>query len=171
MIYSNGKMHLNNMERSSSGVTKHIGFDMAPNPLVADDVIVLGALPRESITLDMRILVREAFDVGEFVLGFYSYPDDLFVPIAEVLTGALDTKDKVIVIDMPVNGLIDKDDALYTGNRGSIWNGDKETVLAILWVGGTPTTGMCTLVTSHTYFGTKDGKYGADYVPLTVYGQ
>lgn len=170
-VYNNGKMNLNNMERSSAGMTKHIGAEMVSAPLVAGDVVVLGALPRESVTTDMRVLVNEAFDGGGFELGYYDFNSGTFVVFSTIILAAIDEADKAIVLAMPVNGQINPDDTIYAGDRGGIWNGDVETVIAMRWTGATPTTGRATFVTTHTYFGTKDGSYGSDYVPLTVYGE
>jgi len=173
MLYETGNLAQNNAESKAGGMIKYIGADMlgSDTALVADDVIVLGALPIDSFTLDMRIPVNEAFDAGGFELGYYEYPTGLFVPFAVVVAGAIDEAGKCIVLDMPTTGQIDDSDTTYVGNRGAIWNGDSETVIALKWVGATPTTGKAQLVTSHTYFGTRDGAYGGSYVPLTPYRQ
>lgn len=169
MVYTNGKLHLNNMERASGGITKHIGFDMATAPLVADDVVILGALPRESITLDMRLLVHNGFDDGGFELGYYQYNTGTFVEFATVLPNAIDTDGQVVVLAMPTVGQLNPDGTQYIGPNGGIWNGDVETVIALRWTDGTPTVGDASLMATHTYYGTKDGKYGGDYVPMTPY--
>jgi len=160
------------MERGSCGATKRVGFDVSGADLASDDVIVLGALPRESVTIDIRILVHEAFNgtTPAFDLGYYNYNSGTFISIASITTAALDAADFQIVVPMPVTGNINLAGAAYTGTSGGIWNGKKETVLAIEWKGGAmaPTTGQCDIVTTHTYFGTKDGKYGLARVPMTI---
>lgn len=164
-IYSNGAIHLNNMERSSGGMTKYIGHDMVSEPLVADDVVILGALPRESLTIDMRIIVQEIFDNGGFDVGFYNYGSGTFTTIATIAPPATNNF-RTIVLDMPTDGVSGEDGLQYTGDRGSIWNGESETIIAMKWTGSTPTVGQAKLVSTHTYFGTKEGAYGGDYVPM-----
>lgn len=175
MVYEAGRKQLNDMERTSGGATKQLDMGTVEAGLVTGDVVILGALPRESITNDIRILVAEAFDgtAPAFDLGYYDYNSGTFVAFAVVAAAALGTKDRSIVVSMPTTGQIDSAGVAYTGNRGAIWNGQSETILAIQWKGGatSPTKGQAHVVTSHTYYGTKDGQYGLAKVPMKPYKQ
>ena len=170
-IYANGKLNQNNMERVSGGMVKTISATAQRAPLETGDIVILGAFPRESVTIDIRALVHEAFDGTSpaFDLGYYDQISGSFIDIATGIV--VDTVDAQIVIPMPNTGNRNPDGTSYTGDRGGIWSGPNEVELAIKWQGGatSPTKGEVSLITTHTYFGTKDGKYGGDFVPLSVY--
>ena len=158
------------MERVSAGVTKYLSGD----GLVNGDIVVLGALPRESITNQIVILVPEqwvggALANGKIDLGYYVHATGAFTAFA---SGIQMGKGKILLAG-PISGTRNADGTAYTGSELLLWNGDKETVVAAKYTGSaTPDEGSeAHIVFTHTYFGTKNGKYGLENVPMTPYGE
>jgi len=165
----NAKMNLNNMERASGGATKFLSGD----GLVDGDIVVLGGLPRESITNQIVILVPEAWanDSANSTidLGYWEEETDTFTPFAtDIQLGA-----GKILIAGPIDGTRNPDGTAYTGEELLLWNGEVESQVAVRYTGSaTPLpTDEAHIVFTHTYYGTKNGMYGLDNVPLTPYGQ
>jgi len=166
-IYLNGKLNQNNMERASGGVTKYVKGE----GLVAGDIVSLGALPRESVTTQIVILNETAWGLDSanstVDLGYYEQATGTFTPfVTDIQLG----KGKIL-ISGPIDGTRNPDGTAYTGEELLLWNGDKETEIALRYTGSaTPlSTDEINIVFTHVYYGTKNGKYGLDHVPMTPY--
>lgn len=161
-IYDKGRNFLNDMERESSVVVKTIdgseGYE-------SGDVLFLGMIPRECIATDIRIIANPALD-ATFDLGIVSdFPEPTIVPIA---TDVVTVDNKTTVIPMPVNGIIDAAGVDYTGDKGSIWSGPNGINLGVK-LNGAVTKGLLHIIVTYSYYGTKDGKYGAATIPMKPY--
>ena len=167
-ISLNGKLNLNNMERASGGATKFLDG----NGLVDGDIIALGGLPKESLTTQIVILVPEQWVAGALAegtidLGYWEQATETFTPF---VTGIQMGKGKILLAG-PIDGTRNPDGTAYTGDELLLWNGDVETDIAARYTGSTtPDEGsVAHIVFTHTYYGTKNGKYGLDNIPMTPY--
>jgi len=166
-IQLNGNLHQNNMERASGGAAKYLkGFG-----LVNGDIVTLGALPKESLTTQIVILVPEAWSNDSanstIDLGYWEQATETFTPFAsDIQLGA-----GKILLAGPIAGTRNPDGTAYTGDELLLWNGEKETEIAARYTGSaTPLeTDEAHIVLTHVYYGTKNGKYGLDHVPMTPY--
>lgn len=164
MTYDKRHLALNNMERQAGSTVFNMtaiaenGDRSKPDKLIEiDDLIVLGRLADDAITLDMRILTEEAFPAGTtFDFGFAEYKEgsDVVTGMFPFITGVLlDRPFLTYVIPMPNNGLLNPDGSLYVGDRGSIWGGTE--IVARLTAGVMDGKGNVNMINSHSYFGTK----------------
>ena len=175
MVHYQDKLKQNNAERATGAAVKAVSFDMGGETGLADgDIITLGALPLQSITTDLKIIVGTEFNgtTPQFVVGQYNRQTGAFVPVTAtvVLDGSGQALFRVPLISADFPNL-NADGTAYTGDP-SIVN-DDATALAVQWTGGAtaPTAGECTLVFHHDYYGTTTAKYGCDNVPLSVYAK
>jgi len=160
-------LNANNMERVSATTSKH--FDGATG-YAQDDIVILGLMPRECVVTDIRILFLEQVD-ATFDLGFIDDWDagNPSFTFRELATDITSSNNRTTVIPMPTLGVRNPDGSAYTGDRGSIWCGERGHTLAIRCSGGAISAGKADIVVEYNYYGTKNGKYGLDPVPLSVY--
>ena len=153
------------MERASAGATKYLNGE----GLVSGDIILLGALPRESVTNQIVLLVPKqwvtgALATGTIDLGYWETASEVFTPFA---TGIQMGGGKILLAG-PIDGTRNADGTAYAGDELLLWNGDGETHIAAKYTGsGVPAVGSeAHIVFTHTYYGTKDGAYGLADVPM-----
>jgi len=175
MVYFNDGIHQNNAERATGVAVKEVRFDAAGDVRLANgDIVTLGALPRQSVTTDLKIVVGIEFDgtTPQLVVGQYNRQTGNFTALTATVVLASSGKAvfrvPLITSDFPN---LNADGTAYTGDPVIV--NDDSTAIAIKWTGGVtaPTAGELALVFHHDYYGTTDAKYGCDNVPLTVYGQ
>lgn len=162
-IVGNRDANLNNMERQVASVVFNINPIAAKNDrsgedelIEVDDIILLGRIAPEAVTIDLRCLIHEAFPAGTtFDVGFPTYdPDGNVTGVVPVVTGlTLDTQYAQVVIPMPTDGNEAPDGTPYVGDRGGIWGGTE--FAAQLTNGTMDGSGNVDMICTHTYFGTK----------------
>jgi len=166
-IYVHSEESLNNMERSQGAAVFKItavaeaGNRGEDDVMLADgDIIVIGELPAKCNVTDIRMNVFSGFPVGTTIDLAYAEKVGLDYQFVLFATAILvEESNTTVIVSMPVVGNKDESGAVYSGDRGSIWVGDKGSEIAAVFHTPSPLgqgiPSNLGINFEYNYFGTK----------------
>jgi len=162
---------LNNMERSAGTAVFYVNAENGDGEFYEDgDIILVGAVPRESITTIGVLDIVSDFGGAnvELDLGHPTYdPDGNITGVNVFDTINVNVwEPKAITLPLQLkNGAGNDAERIL-----SAWEGSVAIAVQIKLNGSALNKdGKLRLIFGYNYFGTRDGKYGNGVVPLTVY--
>lgn len=171
----------NNLERRYNSASMFLGGLVSPEyalrnsetnlpspqeVLAIDDYVAIGRVPSQSLVMNCRILVHEAFAAGTTIDLYIQsdFPDT--VGALPIETGiVVDNPNAIIQIILPNSGVRDASDvAIPSTTNGNIWVGDNRGFFVVAQLKGTDVSdtdpkGIIEVIFDYTDFGANTGSY------------
>ena len=141
-----------------------VGGQQGKRKIESGDILAIGAIPRNCLVTDIRIIYEEAFHADTtFDFGFVGdFPDDNLTVIKSGIVAAIANGTQYIPVGN--SGVVDPDGTAVpsaeSDYRGSLWNGDKRPLMLAIRVNNATVTelidGKCKMLVSFIRFGEED---------------